>query len=105
MIDQTHEATPPEPVTTSEHSEPPAFFKDVSQLHPLLSDFEAVEQDAKSTFPYKWIVYGGNYWDTVTKVIRPRGFNLVKTKDDDKLEDISFIWKPLQFSYLVTPLM
>jgi len=90
-----------EPIPISEPSESSSLYKNISQLHPLLSDFEAIEQDTKSTFPYKWILYGGNYWDTVTKVVRPRGFNLVKAKDDDKLEDINFIWRPIQFSYLV----
>jgi len=76
-------------------------YKNLSQLHPLLSDFEAVEKNEKATFPYKWMVYGGNHWETLIKVVKPRGFTLVKTKEEDHLEEIDFIWRPIQFSNLV----
>jgi len=68
------------------------------QLHPLLEDYEKIEQDKNLIFPYKWIVYGGNYWSTLAKVVKPRGFTLVKAKNDDKLDNIQFIWRPGQFS-------
>ena len=95
------EPNPPPESTNENEEDPQSVYKDTSQLHPRLSDFETIEHDTASVCPYKWIVYGGNYWDTMTKVIRPRGFNLVKTKDDHNLTEINFIWRPIQFSYLV----
>lgn len=85
----------------SKHEPHPVPYKDVSQLHPLGEDFVSVVHYPKSVFPYKWIVYGGNYWDTVLKVIKPRGFTLVKTKDEETLNQIDLIWKPVPFSHSV----
>lgn len=76
-------------------------YKDISQHRPLVADFDAAEHCPKSTFPYRWIVYGGNHWETLVKVTRPRGFVLVKSKDDNRLDDVDFIWRPLEFSPLV----
>lgn len=59
-------------------------YKDKSQLHPLLSDFEEVAKNPRSTFPYKWMVYGGNHWETLIAVARPRGFTLVFKNSFDK---------------------
>lgn len=67
--------TPPLSRTTTDQKAEPS--SDVSQLHPLLADFDAIEQDPKSIFPYKWIIYGGNHGETLTKVLRPRGFTRV----------------------------
>ena len=76
-------------------------YEDISQLHPLLSDFAQITNNKKSIYPYKWIVYNGNYWDTIAKVLKPRGYNLISSKDDDRLDNINFIWRPTQFSYHV----
>ena len=87
--------------TNSQEPETVPSYVDISGLHPLLEDFTEVSKNKKSFFPYKWIAYDGNYWDTVARVIRPRGYNLIQTKDDDKLDNINFIWKPTQFSFQV----
>ena len=93
--------TPPIPQPTTETQYALPHYEDTSQLHPLLSDFEEVAYNPHSIFPHKWLVYGGNYWDTLQKVVKPRGFTLVKSKDDESLSQIDFIWRPVQFPHSV----
>ena len=54
-----------------------SLYQNKSHLHPLLSDFDEVAKNQHSTFPYKYMVYGGNHWETLISVVHQRGFTLV----------------------------
>lgn len=75
-----------------------SLLKDKAHLHPLLSDFEEVSKNPHSAFPYKYMVYGGNHWETLVAVVKPRGFQIIPIKEDDHLDNMDLIWKPIQFS-------
>ncbi len=65
---------------------------------PGFQEFEDIEKDPNSKFPYKYIVFGGNHSDLVAKILRPRGFAKAAWKEDDPIDDIDFIWRPVNFS-------
>ncbi len=68
---------PHEQAHSSASNSAPLGPDDKVSLAPTLRDFEAIAKDPHSTFPYKWIVYGGNHWENVVPVVEPRGFTRV----------------------------
>ncbi|MDR3581697.1 MAG: hypothetical protein P4L67_00275 [Candidatus Pacebacteria bacterium] len=44
----------------------------------MFQDYADVEKATGASFPYKYIVYGGNHSDLVGKLVQPRGFSKVR---------------------------
>ena len=71
-------------------------------LHPTFTDFALIEKDAHSAHPYKCAVFSGNNSDVVAKIVQPRGFSRLQIQEDDSIANMSFVWKPTQFTSKVT---
>lgn len=50
---------------------------DFSTVKPLFLDFDAIEKNPNSIFPYQMLVFPGNHSETVYRISRPRGFKKV----------------------------
>ena len=77
-------------------------YKDIFEFQSFSFAFGISEHNTTSKFSYKFIAYGGNHEESIIKLTCPRGFILVKDINENNLDDIDFIWRPLQFPASVT---
>ena len=48
-------------------------------------------------FPYKCLMFPGNYSELVYKVLKPRGFSTI-IREKQNIDVCNFIWNPIDFS-------
>eukprot|EP00826_Nyctotherus_ovalis_P009982 TRINITY_DN12648_c0_g1_i1.p2 TRINITY_DN12648_c0_g1~~TRINITY_DN12648_c0_g1_i1.p2 ORF type:complete len:125 (+),score=13.82 TRINITY_DN12648_c0_g1_i1:139-513(+) len=72
---------------------------DHSKLKPTLANFEALEKDADSKFPYKFMLFPGNNSTVVNKTLKFRGFTRVISKVKDRFPQVKRTLSPALTSY------